>query len=89
MYETTHLEASVAKYSKEQIYAAIDAAVEAFGLESLIHQQREAICEWEGRVYSAANWFRNYFASLSTVFDHLRAGKNPSIMVSLHFIILL
>ena len=38
MCETAHLEASMAKYSKEQIYAAIDAAVEAFGLESLKHQ---------------------------------------------------
>ena len=33
----------MARYSKEQIDAVIDAAVEALGLESLKHQQREAI----------------------------------------------
>ena len=57
MCETAHLEASMEKYSIEQIYAAIDAAVEAFGLEGLKHQQREAICE-----------FVNVFVALTTGF---------------------
>ena len=40
--ETAHKE-DMARYSKEQTDAVIDAAVEALGLESLKHQQREAI----------------------------------------------
>ena len=36
----------IARYSKEQIDAAIDAAVQAFGLESLKHQQQKAIEEF-------------------------------------------
>ena len=36
----------IARYSKEQINAAIDAAVQAFGLESLKHQQQKAIEEF-------------------------------------------
>ena len=85
MCETAHLEASLkdmAKYSKEQI----DAAVETFGLESLEHQQREAIREFvSGRdvfVALPTGFGKSYcFALLPTVFDHLRAGKRPSIMV--------
>ena len=83
MCETADLEASLAKYSKEQIYAAIDAA---FGLESLKHQQREPTREFvSGRdvfVALPTGFGKSYcFALLPTVFDHLRAGKNPSIMV--------
>ena len=36
----------IARYSKEQVDAAIDAAVQAFGLESLKHQQQKAIEEF-------------------------------------------
>ena len=76
----------IARYSKEQIDAAIDAAVQAFGLESLKHQQQKAIEEFvSGRdvfVALPAGFGKSYcFALLPTVFDHLRAGKEPSIMV--------
>ena len=76
----------IVRYSKEQIDAAIDAAVQAFGLESLKHQQQKAIEEFvSGRdvfVALPAGFGKSYcFALLPTVFDHLRAGKEPSIMV--------
>ena len=79
-------ESDMAKYSKEQIDAAIDAAMEVFGLESLKHQQREAIREFaSGRdvfVALPTGFGKSYcFALLPTVFDHLRAGKDPSIVV--------
>ena len=76
----------IARYSKEQIDATIDAAVQAFGLESLKHQQQKAIEEFvSGRdvfVALSVGFGKSYcFALLPTVFDHLRAGKEPSIMV--------
>ena len=79
-------ESDMAKYSKEQIDAAIDAAMEVFGLESLKHQQREAIREFaSGRdvfVALPTGFGKSYcFALLPTVFDRLRAGKDPSIVV--------
>ena len=76
----------IARYSKEQIDVAIDVAVQAFGLESLKHQQQKAIEEFvSGRdvfVALPAGFGKSYcFALLPTVFDHLRAGKEPSIIV--------
>ena len=72
--------------SREKIDAAIDSAVHVFGLESLKPQQREAIREFvRGRdvfVALPTGFGKSYcFALLPTVFDHLRAGKRPSIMV--------
>ena len=80
MCETAHTEASLkdmAKYSKEQID-------EAFSLESLKHQQREAIREFvSGRDVLPTGFGKSYcFALLPTALDHLRAGKRPSIMVT-------
>ena len=71
---------------KEQINAAIDAAVQAFSLKSLKHQQQKAIEEFDsGRdvfVALPAGFGKSCsFALLPTVFDHLCAGKEPSIMV--------
>ena len=71
----------IARYSKEQIDAAIDAAVQAFGLESLKHQQQEAIEEFvSGRdvfVAVPVGFGKSYcFALLPTVFDHLRQAKS-------------
>ena len=71
----------IARYSKEQIDAAIDAAVQAFSLESLKHQQQKAIEKFasERDVFVAltASFRKSYcFALLPTVFDHLRAGKS-------------
>ena len=76
----------MARYSKEQINAAIDAAVQVFGLESLKHQQQKAIEKFVSRrnvfVALPAGFGKSYcFTLLPTVFDHLRAGKEPSIMV--------
>ena len=76
----------MARCSKEQIDATIDAAVQVFGLESLKHQQQKAIEKFvSGRnvfVALLAGFGKSYcFALLPTVFNHLRAGKEPSIMV--------
>ena len=73
------------RYSKEQIDAAVDAAVQAFGLESLKNQQQKAIEEFfSGQdvfVALPADFENSCFALLPTVFDHLCAGKEVSIMV--------
>ena len=56
--------------------------MQAFGLESLKHQQQKAIEEFvSGRDVFVALPAVYCFALLPTVFDNLRAGKEPSIMV--------
>ena len=71
----------IARYSKEQIDAAIDATVQAFGLESLKHQQQKAIEEFvSGRdvfVALPVGFGKSYcLALLPTVFDHLRQAES-------------
>ena len=76
----------MAKYSREQIDAAIVSAMQVFGLESLKHQQREAIREFvSGRdvfVSLPTGFGKSYcYALLPTVFDNLRTDKELSIML--------
>ena len=62
----------MARYSKEQTDAVIDAAVEALGLESLKHQQREAIHVVSGQdvfVARLAGFWKSVL--LPRVFNHL------------------
>ena len=76
----------MAKYSREQIDAAIDAAMQVFCLKSLKYQQREAIREFvSGRdvfVSLPTGFGKSYcYALLPTVFDNLRSHEEPSIML--------
>ena len=76
----------MAKYSREQIDAAIDAAMQVFCLKSLKYQQREAIREFvSGRdvfVSLPTGFGKSYcYALLPTVFDNLRPHEEPSIML--------
>ena len=78
--------ATMAKYSREQIDAAIDAAMQVFGLKSLKYQQREAIREFvSGRdvfVSLPTGFGKSYcYALLPTVFDSLRPHEEPSIVL--------
>ena len=76
----------MAKYSREQIDAAIDTAMQVFGLKILKYQQLKAVWEFVNGQDVFVSWLWEVLllrSSTYTMLDSLRPYEEPSTMLYL------